>query len=96
MAAVAAAEEDREQVADQFAATVGEDRRPFDEAGSVLLAAVSRRPSDTPGVRGDSAADLAVAVTSRVWEELSDNWAETRPSFWSTPISKGYRPRCIW
>jgi hypothetical protein len=27
--------------------------------------------------------------------ELSENWAETRPSFWSAPIWKGYRPLCM-
>jgi hypothetical protein len=27
--------------------------------------------------------------------ELSKNWAETRPSFWSAPIWKGYRPLCM-
>jgi hypothetical protein len=27
--------------------------------------------------------------------ELSENWAEMRPSFWSAPIWKGYRPLCM-
>ena len=27
--------------------------------------------------------------------ELSENCAETRPSFWSAPIWKGYLPLCI-
>src|ERR1019366_1239571 len=63
VAAAGAAEEDRELVADQLAATVGEDRRQADQARSVLLASVGRGPSDAAGVRGDSAADLGAAVT---------------------------------
>ena len=39
-----------------------EDGRPVGEACPVLLAAVSRRVSDAAGVRGDSAANLGVAV----------------------------------
>jgi len=66
MAAAGAAKEDRELVADQLAATVGEDRRQADQARPVLLASVGRGPSDTPGVRGDSTADLGAAVTGGV------------------------------
>src|ERR1019366_198456 len=66
LAAAGVAEEDRELVADQFAATVGEDRRQADQARPVLLASVGRGPSDEPGVRGDSAADLGAAFTGGV------------------------------
>src|ERR1035437_8278518 len=66
VAAAGAAEEDRELVADQFAATLGEDWWQADQARSVLLASVGRGPSDAAGVRGDSAADLGAAVTGGV------------------------------
>ena len=66
MAVAGAAEEDRELVADQLTATVGEDRRQADLARPVLLASVGRGPSDAAGVRGDSAADLGAAVTGGV------------------------------
>ena len=58
-----ATEKDRELVADQLAATVGEDRRQADQARPVLLAPVGRGPSDEAGVRGDSTADLGAAFT---------------------------------
>jgi hypothetical protein len=52
-----AAEEDREVVADEFAAAVGEDGRPTSEARSLLLGAVGREPSDAAPVWKHPAAD---------------------------------------
>jgi hypothetical protein len=56
VAAAGVAEEDLELVADQFAATA-------DQARPVILAPIGRGPSDAPGIRGDSAADLGAAFT---------------------------------
>ena len=53
VAAAGAAEEDRELVADQFAAAIGEDGWPIGQARPVLLAAVGREPSDQAALRGD-------------------------------------------
>src|ERR1039458_7373652 len=50
VAAAGAAEEDRELVADEFAAAVGEDRRAVSEACPVLLAAVGGEPPDAAAV----------------------------------------------
>ena len=47
VAAVGAAEKDRELVADQLAAALGEDGREADQARSVLLADAGREPSPT-------------------------------------------------
>src|ERR1039457_6558628 len=66
VAVAGAAEEDRELVADQVTATVGEDRGQRCQARPVILASVGRGPSDAAGVRGDSAADLGAAVTGGV------------------------------
>src|ERR1035437_7290460 len=112
VAAAGAAEEDRELVADQLTATVGEDRRQADQARPVLLASVGRGPSDAAGVRGDSAADLGVAVTGGVRAGglpggrggekrrrdggVSENCAETRPSFPLTPAGRGGAARFSW
>jgi hypothetical protein len=56
-----AAEEDRQLVADQFAATVCEDRRQADQARAVLLAAAGGELSDAAAVRGDSPKDCRLA-----------------------------------
>ena len=53
----AAAEENRQLVADQFAATVGEDRRPVGEARALLLTAAGGKPFNAAAVRGDGATD---------------------------------------
>ena len=49
--------EDRQLVADQLAATVGEDRRQIGQARPVLLAAAGGEPSDEAAVRQHGAAD---------------------------------------
>ncbi len=51
VAAVGVAERDRQVVTDEFAAAVGDDRWPSDQA-CVVLAAAGREPSDTAAVRG--------------------------------------------
>src|SRR5437667_207376 len=56
VAAAGAAEENRQLVAHQPAAEAGENRRPNDQARSVLLAAVGREPSDAPPLRVDGTA----------------------------------------
>src|ERR1700674_3433948 len=66
VAAVGAAEEDWSLVADELATAAGEDGRAVGETCPVLLAPVGRGPSDAPGVRGDSAADLGDAITGRL------------------------------
>ena len=58
-----------------------------DRARPVLLASVGRGPSDVPGVRGDSAADLGVALADGV--RAGGYWSgetlakETREGWWS-------------
>ena len=56
-------------VADQLAATAGEDRRPFDQARPVLLAAAGGEPSDAAAVRKHGAADRGAAGASGVGED---------------------------
>ena len=73
VAAAGAAEEDRELVADQLAAAAGEDGRAVGETCAVLLASVSRGPSDAPSFRGDFAEDLGVTVAGGV---AIDSWRE--------------------
>jgi hypothetical protein len=51
------AEEDRELAADQLAAKAGENRRSFDQARAVLLAAAGREPTDQATVWEHGTAD---------------------------------------
>jgi hypothetical protein len=57
VAAAGAAEEHREVIADQSSASVGEDRRAFDQARPVLLAATGGEPPDAAAVREHGTAD---------------------------------------
>ena len=73
MAAAGAAEEDREVVADQFAAAAG-------EACPILLASVGGEPSDAPPLRVDGTADRVAAPASGIGQtaeraDLSDERA---------------------
>ena len=70
MAATGAAGADRQLVADQLATTVGEDRRPFDKARPLLLAAFSREPSDAVAVCQHAAENRGVAIAG--W--IADCW----------------------
>src|SRR5271157_5344120 len=63
VAAAGAAQANRELVADQLAATTGEDRRTAGETRPLLLAAVGREPSDEAAVRGDAGPDRAATAT---------------------------------
>ena len=66
VAAAGAAEEDRERVADQFAATVGEDGWQAGQARPVLLADAGRKPSDAAVVREHGPADGCAGGGDRV------------------------------
>ena len=66
MAAVGATEENRQLVADQFAAAVSEDGWPIDQARSVLLVAPGREPSDAATLRGHGVANRLAVRASRV------------------------------
>ena len=59
-------QEDREVFPDVFAAKDGEDRRPPDQACSVLLALVGRRALDEAPVRQYAAVDRGFAGASGV------------------------------
>ena len=65
MATAGTAQENREQVANQFAATVGEDRRTVGETSPVLLADAGGRTSEPADVRGH--ARLYCPVASAAW-----------------------------
>jgi len=71
VAAAGTAEEDRQVVADQFAATAGQDRRPVAEACPLLLASIGREPSDTTALRVDVTPDRVAARPCRV-DELAN------------------------
>src|SRR5438046_2990829 len=66
VSAAGAAEQNRQLVAHQPAAEAGENRRPNDQARSLLLAAVGREPSDAPPLRVDGTADRVAAPASRI------------------------------
>ena len=61
LAAAGAAEEDRQLVADQFAAAAGEDGRPVGQARAVLLADAGGERTDAAVVWGDGAKDCRLA-----------------------------------
>jgi hypothetical protein len=61
VAATGPAQANRELVADEFAATFGEDRRTAGQARPVLLAAAGGRPSEPAAVRSDAGPDRAAA-----------------------------------
>ena len=60
------AEANRELVADQLAATVGEDARTAGETFPLLLAIVGRRTSDAAAVPGDAGPNRAAADTDGI------------------------------
>jgi len=66
VAAAGVASTNRELVADQSAATAGEDWRTAGEACALLLATAGGRTSDASAVRGDAGSDLAVADTDGI------------------------------
>jgi Transposase DDE domain group 1 len=66
LAAADVAKANRELVADELAATAGEDRRSSGETCPLLLAAFGREPSNAPFVREHGAADCGSAGGKRV------------------------------
>src|SRR5450759_329235 len=66
LAAAGAAEENRELVADQFAAAAGQDRRQAGQARPILLADAGREPSHTAAVREHGPADRCAGGGDRV------------------------------
>jgi hypothetical protein len=66
LAAAGVAEENRELVADQLAAQAGENRRSFDQARAVLVAAAGREPSDQATVWEHDTADRCAEGGYRV------------------------------
>ena len=66
VAAIGAAGTDRSLVADQLAAAVGEDRRAFNKACSLLLAAAGGESSDAAALREHAAKDRDAAVASGI------------------------------
>ena len=66
---LAFAQRDRELVADESAATAGEDRRTAGETCALLLATVGGRTSEPATVRGDAGPDRATAGTDGI-----DGW----------------------
>jgi hypothetical protein len=76
LAAAGAAEENRELVADQFAAAAGEDTRQAGQARPMLLADAGREPSQTAAVRGHGPADRCAGGGDRVaGAMIQRNWA---------------------
>ena len=73
MAPAGAARADREVVTNQLAAAVGENRRAFDKARTLLLVAAGGRASDAGMVCCDAAANHAATAPSeltsgKLWE----------------------------
>src|SRR5208283_2473893 len=66
LAATGATGADWQLVADQLATAVGEDRRPFDKARPLLLAAAGGEPSDAAAVCRHAAEDRGAAVAGRI------------------------------
>ena len=64
--AAGVAQANREPVADQPAATAGENRRPSDQARPVLLATAAGRTSNAAVVRGGAGPDRAATDTNGI------------------------------
>ncbi len=78
VAAVGTAEEDRQLVADQLAATPSEDGRPAGEACALLLAAAGREPFDAATLRGHGTADRLAVHANGVGERPTERISVTR------------------
>ncbi len=66
VAAADSAQTDRQLVADELAATSGEDRRAAGEACPLLLASPGGRPSESPEVQGDGIHSLSGTAVALV------------------------------
>src|SRR5664279_5690612 len=73
VAAAGAAKQDRQLVADELAATAGEDGRTIGETRPLLLPATGGEPPDAAAVRKHAAADRGVGRASGV---AIDSWQE--------------------
>jgi hypothetical protein len=72
VAAAGVAEANREVVADESAATAGEDRRTAGQTCALLLATAGGRTSDAAAVRGDAGPDCAATATDGIaswWQD---------------------------
>ena len=87
MAPPLAAEENRCLVADELAATVGEDRRASGETRAVLLAVAGGESSDPTPVRNDAPADPGITGRNGLRRGECNKAAGRRKG------SKGERPR---
>ena len=79
MAAAGSAQTDRELVADESAATAGEDRRAAGKTCTLLLGTLGGRTSEQAAVRGDVGSDRATAGTDGI-----DTWWSGRQRSLST------------
>ena len=81
MAALGAAQQNRQLVADRLAAAIGEDGRPVGQVRTVLLVAPGRKSSDAAAVWQYGAANLGataacgITETARQEEEFINNEA---------------------
>jgi len=66
VAAAGVAQANRELVADDFAATAGEDEGTAGKTCASLLASAGRRTSDSAAVRGDAGPDRAATDTDGI------------------------------
>jgi len=66
VATISVAEEDGELVADEFTATLGQDRRTAGEARSVLLAFAGRGALESEAIREHAADDRGAAAAGRL------------------------------
>jgi hypothetical protein len=83
-------------LADQLATAVGEDRRPFDQARPLLLAAFSREPSDASAVCRHAAQDRRAAVAGRIGASTErsdfDDDARAKGKVSAKALGKGASP----
>ena len=66
LAAVGAADENRQLIIDQPAAATGKNRRSFGQTRPLPMAAVSREPSHSAAVREHGAKNRSAATASRI------------------------------
>ena len=70
VAALGAAQQNRQLVADQLAAAIGEDGRPVSQARTVLLVAAGRKSSDAAAVWQHGAANLGATAACGITETV--------------------------
>jgi hypothetical protein len=96
VAAAGAAGTDRSLVADQLAAAAGEDRRAFNKACTLLLAAACGEPPDAAALREHAAKDRDAAVAGVIGRVQSgadfDNDAGAQEEVSAEPFGKRAAP----